>query len=343
MAVDLSWRSRLTGEEAGEVRALLDAATAVDGMPPVSEAVRLRLRPRTGAEREHDQTPAVHLLAFAASAETSNTDDRTGGHARGKRLVGYAHLGWGDGDANATGELAVLPQARRRGVGGELVRALLDRAGGTLRVWAHGEHPAAARLARRYGFAPVRTLVRMRRSLLEPPLPTPRWPEGVRLRPFVVGRDEAAFVKVNNKAFAWHPEQGHWDVEQVRLREAEPWFDAKGFLLAVASGTSGREATDTTDATATDDPATERIVGFHWTKAHSAEMGEVYVLGVDPDEHGRGLGTALTLAGLHHLRARGMSTVMLYTEVDNISAVRTYERLGFSQWDMDVVYAASSH
>ena len=66
---------------------------------------------------------------------------------------------------------------------------------------------------------------------------------------------------------------------------AEPWFDPEGLLLAEdADGT---------------------IVGFHWTKRHDAQQGEVYVVGIDPGAQGRGLGRLLTLAGLHHLWAPG--------------------------------------
>jgi len=146
----------------------------------------------------------------------------------------------------------------------------------------------------------------------------------------VVGVDEQQFVEVNNRAFAWHPEQGGWDVEQVLLREAEPWFDPEGFLLAV------------------DDD--DRLLGFHWTKVHgdlaragvndkSAPIGEVYVLGVDPSAHGRGLGVGLTLAGLCHLRGKGLREVMLYVEADNEAAVAMYRKLGFTNWDTDVAYS----
>jgi mycothiol synthase len=304
--VALTWRSRLTEDETTEVLALLAAVTEADGLPPVSEQVLLQLR--HGECKKH-QEQGEHLLAYGDEG-----------------LVGYAHLDSADEVTGPTGELAVHPAHRRRGVAGQMVRALRNRADGEkLRLWAHGEHPAAKKLAQRYGFTKARVLWQMRRSLWAP-LDSPTLPDGVRLRPFVVGQDEAAFVEVNNKAFAWHPEQGGWDVEQVRVREAEPWFDADGFLLAV-------EATDETDATR------GRLLGFHWTKAHSAELGEVYVLGVDPAEHGRGLGKALTLAGLHYLRGRGMSTVMLYVEAENAPAIKTYQRLGFTHWDTDVAFS----
>ncbi|HWH00275.1 MAG TPA: GNAT family N-acetyltransferase, partial [Pilimelia sp.] len=109
-----------------------------------------------------------------------------------------------------------------------------------------------------------------------------------------------------------------------------PWFDPAGFLLAV------READDA-------------LVGFHWTKVHGAAgaaaapagtpaIGEVYVVGVDPAAHGTGLGTALTLAGLRHLRARGLTRAMLYVDEDNTAADRLYARLGFARHSADVQY-----
>jgi len=167
----------------------------------------------------------------------------------------------------------------------------------------------------------------MRRSLLAP-LAAPELPDGVRLRPFVVGADEAEFLRLYNAAFDWRPDQGGWDVAQGKLREAEPWFDPKGFLLAV------------------DDE--DRLLGFHWTKVHGASpsegshphepIGEVYVLGLDPAARGRRLGAALTLAGLRYLRDRGLRQVMLYVEADNEAAVRLYRGLGFTLWDTDVSF-----
>ncbi|HET8642409.1 MAG TPA: mycothiol synthase, partial [Pseudonocardiaceae bacterium] len=277
---------------------MIDAATRADGLSPVSEHVLLHLTSQPGGTGA-----ATNVLA------------REDG-----RLVGYAHLDVTDQFGGATGELVVHPEHRRRGVATQLVDALLGRAvpgGGRLRLWAHGEHPGAARLAERFGFTRARVLLQLRRSLLAP-LAQPALPAGVRLRPFQAGADEQRFVEVNNRAFDWHPEQGGWDVEQVRVREAEPWFDPEGFLLAVDES--------------------DRLLGFHWTKIHSDRepIGEVYVLGVDPAAHGRGLGVALTLAGLHYLRDRGLREVMLYVEADNPAAVAMYRKLGFTDWDTDV-------
>jgi len=88
------------------------------------------------------------------------------------------------------------------------------------------------------------------------------------------------------------------------------------------------------------------LLGFHWTKRHTPDLGEVYIVGVDPAAQGRGLGGVLTLIGLHHL-AEGLSqsrnpTVMLYVEGDNAAAVKTYQRLGFDVYNIDVAYAVGT-
>lgn len=288
---ELSWYEELTAEQAAEVGRLLEAAESTDGVAPVGEAVRLRMRPGATGSR--------HLLAH-----------------RDGQLAGYAHVDvLGDSGGNKVAELAVHPQHRHQGVGEALVKALPEE---SLRMWAHGGHPDAEKLAEKLGFRKVRELLRMRLRV-ENDLPQPELPEGITIRPFVPGKDEAAVVYVNHRAFDWHPEQGSMSIEDVRAKEEEPWFDPKGFLLAFN--------------------ADERLVGFHWTKVHTPVLGEVYVVGVDPDAQGGGLGKALTLAGLQHLREQQVKEVMLYVESDNAPAVRVYTKLGFTLWDADVQYA----
>jgi len=280
----------LAAGPAAEVRALAGAAAAADGVDPLAEHVLLHLR-REGA---------VHLLA---------RDDAG-------QLVGYAFLDTAGG--NTTAELVVRPANRRYGLGRALASSAIEVAG-ALQVWAHGDHPAAAALARPLGFTRGRVLFQLRRSLLDP-IPAPALPDGVALRPFRPGADDTAWLAVNARAFADHPEQGRWTGTDLRMRMAEPWFDPAGFLLAV------RERDG-------------RLVGFHWTKVHhDPEIGEVYVLGVDPSAHGLGLGTALTLAGLRHLREHGLDRAMLYVDESNRAAVALYTKLGFERWSVDVMY-----
>ena len=135
--------------------------------------------------------------------------------------------------------------------------------------------------------------------------------------------DHAELLRVNNAAFDWHPEQGGWTDSVLRERLGQPWFEPEGLFLAF-------------------DDATGRLVGFHWTKVHDDRLGEVYVLGVDPDAQGRGLGRALTVVGLAHLGRRLADAadpqVMLYVEADNAAALGTYRKLGFAVVSVDTAY-----
>ncbi|WP_346537946.1 mycothiol synthase [Micromonospora sp. DPT] len=290
---------RLAPAEVAEALALARLAGDADGADPFDEHTLLRLR--------DPEAPAVHLTARA----TDGT------------LTGYAHVDTSDPGAGVGAELAVHPAYRRRGTGRALARGVLAAASGPVRAWAHGDHPSAAALAVDLGFTRARVLWQLRRSLAAA-LPAPRLPDGVVLRAFRPGADDEAWLALNARAFAAHPEQGRWTPADLRARLAEPWFDPAGFLLAV-------------------EEASGRLLGFHWTKVHerpgSARIGEVYVLGVDPSAHGGGLGRALTTAGLAHLRdARGLDRVMLYVDESNTGAVALYERIGFARWCGHVNY-----
>ena len=286
----------LTAAQADEVLALVEAARLADGVAPLSEHGMLRLR-YDGAGGGRD---------FIVM---------TGGE-----IAGYGYLdpppAQGD-EGEVTGELVIHPDRRRQGLGRALTGELAVAAGGhVLRLWAHGDLPAAAALARTAGFERFRALWQMRRSLGEP-LDAPALPAGRALRTFVPGQDEDEWLKLNGRAFAKHPEQGGWTRHDLDLREREPWFDPAGFFIAERDG---------------------RMTGFHWTKVHSPDLGEVYVVGVDPDEQGSGLGRALTLAGLRHLRDLGVGQAMLYVDEDNVPAIRMYEALGFTRATVDAMY-----
>ncbi len=204
-----------------------------------------------------------------------------------------------------------------RGAVAAALRHQLDGIAGPVSVWIdHPDHaetpgidaaPAETALGRdlaALGLTFERDLYRMERSL---PMDQP---SGIETRSFVVGQDEQAWVEVNNRAFSWHREQGGWTLEQVAERQAEPWFDADGFRVYDIDG---------------------HIAAYCWTKVHADEdppVGEVYVIAVDPQHHGRGLGRALTLAGYEHLTEAGLTRAMLYVDADNTPAVTLYLDLG---------------
>ena len=310
----------LDADEVAAVSGLVEAATEADGVRPLSEHVMLHLR--YGGD-----DPVRNLLGWD-----------------GDRLAAYAHLDVTDEVAGASAEVVVDPAYRRHGVGRALVESTVaETRDGRLRLWAHGGHPAAAALAASLGFRESRELWQMRRSLYAA-LPEVSLPAGIALRTFRPGADDEAWVALNARAFRDHPEQGSWTMDDLHRRASEPWFDPAGFFLAVRQGDEG-----------------ECLVGFHWTKVHGGDahehphpqpdghghghdpIGEVYVVGVDPGERGTGLGRALTLTGLRHLRALGLPDAMLYVDAGNAAAIRLYQALGFTRWETDVMFSRDLH
>ncbi|BBZ24514.1 mycothiol synthase [Mycolicibacter hiberniae] len=291
------WHGALTADQQRQIRELIAAAGEHDGVAPVGEQV---LRELAAARTEH-------LVV-----------------ADGAAVVGYLNLA--AGDAIPMAELVVAPPARRRGLGTAMARAALARTGGQNRFWAHGTLPAARATAQALGLVAVRELLQMRRSLRG--IPQPVIPPGVSIRSYAGPADDPELLRVNNAAFAWHPEQGGWTADDLAHRRAEDWFDPAGLFLAFEGPT---------------------LLGFHWTKIHrdkpgAESAGEVYVVGVDPAAQGRGLGRVLTEVGLAYLAERLADAdppiVLLYVEADNTAALRTYEQLGFAVYSVDTAYAA---
>ena len=303
----------LSSAQVADVLALVRAARRADGVEPLSEHVMLHLR--------YDSSAST---GSASTSSASTSSDRDFVITAGEVITGYAYLDapLSDPESDVSAELVIRPDSRRQGLGRALVGELAAAAGAhALRIWAHGDLPAAARLAQLTGFERFRALWQMRRRL-DGPLEAVALPAGRRLRTFVPGQDEDEWLGLNGRAFAKHPEQGGWSRRDLELREREPWFDPAGFFIAETDG---------------------HMAGFHWTKVHppgdqDPSIGEVYVVGVDPAEQGSGLGRAITLAGLHYLRDRGLTEAMLYTDEDNVPAIRMYEALGFTRARIDAMY-----
>ncbi|HVE90779.1 MAG TPA: mycothiol synthase [Actinomycetota bacterium] len=289
---------KLTASDLEHVREVLEASAVHDGHPPLSEHKRMELeRGPSGDTR--------YVLAWEDGHD----------HA-----VGYAHLSGTGPDRGVWGvEIVVHPQ--HRGVGFELALAeaalaqVAETGGGRVTLWAFDATDTHEALAHRLGLRRSRDLLQMRRPLPHPD--RPQWPAGTSVRSFRPG-DEHEWLEVNGRAFEGHPEQGRWDLDTLRSRMREPWFDPDGFLVAVDDG---------------------GMAGFCWTKVHEAErLGEIYVIAVDPDRGGRGLGKALVLAGVHSLAGRGLPGVMLYVDARNTPAVAMYRRLGFDVHHTDRAY-----
>lgn len=298
--------SVLGREVLDEILELIEAATALEGHRPVGEHKHSHLA--LGA------TDWVGVLAYEEG-----------------RLVGYAHMRWNEPGARPrlAVEVVVHPEHYGRGIAqallAEVDRVLARAGGGLLYLWVHRVEDPRETLAYRLGYGIQRELAFMVRDLDEPP-GVAALPEGIVLRPYGGTGEDAEFLRVNNTAFAGHPENGGWDPDTFAQRRELDWFDPEGVLMAW----QGR-----------------RLVGFHWTKWHAHDsdeqpahepVGEVYVLAVDPAAQGIGLGRALLDAGLAHLHARGCRVAVLYVDRASTSAVRLYESAGFRHEYLDVCF-----
>jgi mycothiol synthase len=282
---ELHVKRQLDADDVREVEVLLDRVYRADGHRPIDE---------------HRWVDAAH----GGRSEFAGLVLRQDGH---DHLVAYSQVT--KGDQSWAIDLVIDPHHRYDAllIAPRLLGAAVDliagEGGGHVHWWVYEPTEAHTRVADLVGLSPGRDLWQMRVAI-----PLAETTDLV-TRPFVPGRDEEAWLEVNNAAFHWHPEQGGWTLDDVRHREEEPWFDPEGFLLHERDG---------------------RLAGFCWTKLHEEPpVGEIYVVAVHPDLAGKGLGRALTVAGLAHL-SRHTDTGMLYVDAGNAPAVRLYEDLGFT-------------
>ena len=284
-------------ELARRVGALAEQAERADGMAPLSEQF---LNGLSDSRLEHR-----HLVAWV-----------------GEEPCGVAGL------EGSTAELFIAPDHRGQGFGA----ALYDAAAKTpnLHAWAHGNLPAAQALAHSRDLQVTRKLVVM--GIGGEELAVAARPEALPLTALNYteaadkwGKDfvEKQWLKVNNEAFSWHPEQGGWDLDRLHRGMEADWFDPADLLFLW----------DTAN-----EPA---LAGFHWTKWHAEEtpgFGEVYVVGLAEDYRGKKLGGPLLQIGLRRMVEKGAQRVILYVEADNDPALKAYERLGFEVDEEHVVW-----
>jgi mycothiol synthase len=286
-----------------EVLELIANASDVDGIPPVAEHVLLHLR--HGGDKADS-----HFIALYED-----------------QVAGYAHLDLTDQVEGPSAELVIAPKFRKKGIASELLKALTEIP--RLRLWSHGDLPGAKNLALANGFTRVRTVIQMRRSLTDS---IPEIDPKINIRSFLPGIDNQAWLELNNRSFTSHPEQSNWSERDLEIRTKESWFDPTGFLIAEID---------------------KKLAGFCWTKVHGGHthkhsneeaehdhdpIGEIYIMGVDPIQQGKGIGRAVTIAGLKYLRYQGIFSAMLYVDEKNTPAIKLYQSLGFKEWGRDVLY-----
>ena len=299
------------------------AVVDLRALPAPDRATLRALLARANAATDHPPLPEPQQLAVSHVAEAPDGERivvaRQGTDMLGIALLSPAH------DGSTVVHVVVDPTAQPAQA--SLAEALLGRAveeapgAAPIHFWVMQATEADDDRAAVEGFVPERDLLQIRVAL---PLPAAvvAATRPLVTRAFVVGRDEEAWLETNNRAFAGHPEQGAWTVAELQERMAADWVELDDFLVA-------------------DDPDGPGLIGACWTKVHrdrSPVLGEIYVIDVDPRHHGQGWGRSLTVAGLTHLAARGITVGMLYTDATNTAAVALYRSLGFTVDHIDRSY-----
>jgi len=295
--------NHLSKSQQESVLTLIKAAHDFDGTPPIAEHVLLHLR--------HGGDKSDSHIVF----EENN------------QVIAYAHLDATDLVAGPSVEAVVHPNHRGKGLGSLILKEAIKVCGDKTRIWSHGDLPAAKAIAASLKLERLWSNLLMSKSLGEIQPVASKYP----IRIFIPDLDNQAFLKLNNKVFADYPDQGGWSESDLKVRLNEEWFEKEGFFVAEDKGD---------------------LIGFCWTKIHGAHthshngeddhghdaLGEIYVLAVNPDYKGQGVGRDLTITGLNYLKYQGLNNVMLYVGVENKPAFNLYKSLGFNEFGSDVMY-----
>ncbi len=296
--------NHLSKSQQESVLSLIKAAHDFDGTPAIAEHVLLHLR--HGGDKSDS-----HLVI-----------------EENHQVIAYAHLDTTDLVAGPSVEAVVHPQHRGKGLGALILKEAIKICGDRTRIWSHGDLPAAKAIAASLKLERLWSNLLMSKPLGEIQPVTSKYP----IRTFISGLDNQAFLDLNNKVFADYPDQGGWSEDDLKVRVNEDWFETQGFFVAENKG---------------------ELIGFCWTKIHGAHthshsggdddhgheaLGEIYVLAVNPDYKGQGMGRDLTITGLNYLKYQGLNNVMLYVGVENKIAFKLYKSLGFNEFGSDVMY-----
>lgn len=280
-------------------------------------------RQRVGIEKfaVEDTRPEWQTPGFCLEQDTRLVLTEEG------QVVGYYEV-WDPDDPHVNLHCwgRVHPEHTGRSIGTYLLNWAEERAGLSVaqaplgaRVvmigFALSTHEAARDLFLEAGFEMVRHSLRMVIKMDEPP-PEPEWPEGIRVRILVTGKDERALVQAVRDSF-----QDHWgyvehpfEEEYQRLLhdiQTDANFDPSLWFLAMDG---------------------DRVAGMSLCRGKTRddpEMGWVSTLGVVRPWRRRGLGIALLRHSFGEFYRRGIRKAGLGVDAQSLTgATRLYLKAG---------------
>ena len=283
------------------ISGLLADAERADGVRPLSDHLWLDLR----------QGGRPGFIGLIATEE---------GH---DHPVAYCQLSRGNDSWSL--DLVVHPHHRydMAIIGRELMTSALEvvkaEGGGHVHWWVFEASQLHRELAHEFDLQQGRELLQLRVALPLAPSVAVR-ADSLITRSFDFSRDAQNWLDTNNAAFAQHPEQGAWEIDVLRSRIAEPWFDANGFFIHDINS---------------------ELAAFCWTKLQtdtSPLLGEIYVIAVHPSFTGRVLCSAITIVGLNYLSKSGAEVGMLFVDSTNTAAIAMYNALGFVAHHTEIAF-----
>jgi mycothiol synthase len=224
----------------------------------------------------------------------------------GGEIVGYAAV------RRPATQVAVAPDHEGQGIGTLLLRWAESR---ELELgWEQHRHAIAAgnsraeTLLRSSGYVQCRSQWRLARRL-DGSAHQPTAPAGFRLRALRTATDAEALYALNAASFADGEDEQPASLAAFSARHLQA-HDLDPTLSGVAVGG-------------------ERVVGFLLARRWQEQsVGYVALLAVDPEEQGRGLGTALLQRALARFETAGLTEAQLSVAGDNPRALALYENVG---------------
>jgi mycothiol synthase len=203
------------------------------------------------------------------------------------------------------------PAHRGRGMARKLLSYALDRARETgaksLHVVAQEGNDVAVAILSRLGFRYVRRFLELRIDVTEvDQAELKRAGRGCR---HLNDGEEQKLLRIQKKSFAEHWGYNPDTIETITHRIKSSRHSPEDVVLTCKE---------------------DRITGYCWTEVTDQGEGRIYMIGSDPDYRGKGIGKKLLLAGLAHLKNKGIKSVWLTVDSENETACSLYQSVGFT-------------
>jgi mycothiol synthase len=252
------------------------------------------------------------------------------------KLVGYGSVSINPSQEGTDGFLnfRVHPTVRNQGLeeqiitwGEKRLKEATKDGNGTVKLFSgtRSDRGDVITILQNLGLIAVRYFFRMKRSLNEP-IDEPKFPEGFQLRIVEPKKDATKWVEMFNQTFIDHWNHHNFTVEEFLHHCQHPEYNSDLSLIAIAP--DGTFAAFCESRIHTED-----------NKRNGCNEGWIAVLGTRRGFRQQGLGKAMLLTAMQHLKTKGMDSAILGVDAENPSgALRLYESVGFEKVHTSISY-----